>query len=297
MASWRSRLRRRRRPAGPGGPPDFIGVGAQSCGAPWWHGLIAEHPRILRPIDGREGAGFFDQFSQREMTDADIARYHARFVRPEGCLAGEWGSRYLADAWTPPLIARAAPEARLLVILRDPIERYLAALRQRTREVASPDDPVLMTDMINRGRYATQLRALRAFVDPERILVLQYERCRADVLGEYRRTIRFLGLPDDGFVPRRLRRAARGETGPRGYVRALRAAGLPEHVNRRWLRNAPLRLLRGQRIEVPTELWPELEASLHAVLDPEVAALQDLVPELDLSLWPHFAHLREGVKA
>ncbi|MBX5441595.1 MAG: sulfotransferase [Solirubrobacteraceae bacterium] len=294
MASWRSR-RRRPRPAGPGRAPDLIAVGAQACGVPWWIGLIAEHPRILAPDDGGEGAGFFDAFSQREMTDADVAAYHARFARPDGWLAADWGTRYLADAWTAPLIARAAPDAKLLVLLRDPVERYLAILRQRLREAVDPDEPILMTDMINWGRYATQLRALRAFVDPERILVLQYERCRADVLGEYRRTIRFLGLPDDGFVPRRLRRAARGKTGPRAYVRALRAAGLPEHVNRRWLRTSVRRLLRGRRLELPREPWPELDAALHAVLDPEVEALRELVPELDLSLWPHFAHL-DGLK-
>lgn len=293
MASWPDLLRWRRRPAGrpEGGPPDFVGIGAQSCGAPWWHGLIAEHPRIVHPADVRDGAGFFDDFSQREMSDADVARYHTRFVRPQGMLSGEWGSRYLADAWTPPLIARAAPDAKLLVILRDPIDRYMAILGQRSREVATADEVVLMTDVINRGRYATQLRAFREFIDPERILVLQYERCRADVLGEYRRTVRFLGLPDDGFVPRRLRRAARGEPGARSYVRALRAAGLPEHVNRRWLRNAPLRWLRGQRLDVPTEIWPELDTSLHLVLDPEVRALRELVPDFDLSLWPNFAQL------
>ena len=38
-------------------------------------------------------------------------------------------------------------------------------------------------------------------------------------------------------------------------------------------------------------LWPDLEASLHIALDPEVQALQELVPALDLSLWPNFAHL------
>jgi hypothetical protein len=38
-------------------------------------------------------------------------------------------------------------------------------------------------------------------------------------------------------------------------------------------------------------LWPDLEAALHTALDPDVEALSDLVPLLDLSLWPNFAHL------
>ena len=38
-------------------------------------------------------------------------------------------------------------------------------------------------------------------------------------------------------------------------------------------------------------LWPDLEGALHTALDPDVAALRELVPELDLALWPNFAHL------
>ena len=41
----------------------------------------------------------------------------------------------------------------------------------------------------------------------------------------------------------------------------------------------------------PAPLWPDLEAALHTALDPDVEALRALVPELDLTLWPNFAHL------
>ena len=32
--------------------------------------------------------------------------------------------------------------------------------------------------------------------------------------------------------------------------------------------------------------------ALRAVLEPEVARLAELTPEIDVSLWPNFAHLR-----
>ena len=32
-------------------------------------------------------------------------------------------------------------------------------------------------------------------------------------------------------------------------------------------------------------------AGLRAVMEPEVAALAELTPEIDVSLWPNFAHL------
>jgi hypothetical protein len=86
-------------------------------------------------------------------------------------------------------------------------------------------------------------------VDPDRTLVLQHERCLADLRRELARTLRFLGVRDD-HVPRR--------TGP--ARRVLRAAR-------------------------EVELWPDIEAALRAELAPEMQELRSLVPDLDLGLW------------
>ena len=46
---------------------------------------------------------------------------------------------------------------------------------------------------------------------------------------------------------------------------------------------------RGESMEDAKEpLWPELTLALHTVLDPEMRLLAELVPDLDLRLWPHF---------
>ena len=57
-----------------------------------------------------------------------VERYHRNFPRPAGGVTGEWTPRYMYDHWSLRLLRRAAPEARILVILRDPIERYRSAL-------------------------------------------------------------------------------------------------------------------------------------------------------------------------
>jgi hypothetical protein len=272
-------------PDAPGGAPDFIGIGTHLSGSDWWFDKLAEHPRITGPTGGEGSLGFFEPFCGHELADDDVDAYHARFPRRPGEIAGEWTPRYLFDAWTLPLLRRAAPEARLLVLLRDPIERYRLSLGYRLGERRPPDEVIIMAEAVHRGRYASQLRALTAFFDPERVLVLQTERCQLDPLGEYARTLRFLGLDDD-FVPRTLRRRARGKTGPILPVAVLRKLGLPEQVNLDWLRR-----LRGRVVPVDVELWPDLVASLRTELTPEVEALRELVPDLDLSLWPFFADL------
>ena len=240
------------------GPPDFIGVGTQRSGTTWWFRTLLGHPDI-RPPKGRvKELHFFDRFCASEMREEDVARYHALFPRGPGQIAGEWTPRYMGDVWTPRLLARAAPDARLLVMLRDPVERYRSGVAHRL--MTEPDRPaeLIATDAVERGRYAAQLERVLRFFDAERILVLQYERCRLDPVGEYRRTLRFLGVSDD-HEPRAVDR-------PRGTTTEARK----------------------------DPLLPHIEEALRHVLEPDVAKLATLAPDVDPALWPHFAHLTTG---
>jgi hypothetical protein len=248
----------------------------------WWQSALFAHPQIRPPHAGDVALHYFDAFSRRGFEEADAARYHAHFPAREGAVAGEWTSRYFYDGWTPALMRRAAPEARVIVLLNDPVEHFGNVFSARLAEPREEGKSLYLADVADRRAYASHLTRLRRFYDPERILVLQYERCRRDPLGQYRRTLRFLGVRDD-FAPRRLRRRAAGKPESALVALGLRL-GLPEGTRHRVLERL------GRRVPVqPAELWPDLEASLHATLDPEVEALQDLVPDLDLSLWPSFA--------
>lgn len=267
------------------GPPDFVGVGALGSGTGWWHAMLLAHPEVRPPRARRRALHFFDRFCAGELTAADLAAYHERFPRRPGTITGEWTGRYMFDAWTPPLLRRAAPDAKLLVILSDPIERYRAIFTERMSR-RKDGEALYMADVVDRRSFAAQLARLRRFYAAERILVLQFERCRRDPLAEYRRTLAFLGVRDQGFAPRPLRRKAAGR--PESlHVSALLALGLPEGTRRR----VSEKLTGRPAARASTRLWPDLEASLHTALDPDVQALAAMVPELDLSLWPNFAHL------
>jgi hypothetical protein len=237
------------------GPPDFVGVGAQRAGTTWWFRTLVGHPQ-LRPARGRKKElHFFDRFCVHEMTSADIAAYHRLFPREPGELAGEWTPRYMRDFWTPRLLRRAAPDAKLLVMLRDPIERYRSGIPHRISRSPEGGRHTLAVDAIDRSRYAEQLERLYRHYERDEVLVLQYEACRADPAGEYRRTLRFLGIDED-HEPREVER-------PRGTTAA--AAKEP--------------------------LWPEMLQLLHEAFDSDVERLLQLVPALDLSLWPNFANV------
>ena len=238
-----------------------MGVGARGAPGAWWHGLVLRHPAVRGPTGRRRELGFFGEFCRREMTDADVAAYHRRFRRGAGEVAGEWSPGYAHQPWTPPLLRRAAPDAKLLLLVADPFEQYRLRLADGRRALGSDEAHHFVVDAIARLRYATLLRALHDAVSPERVLVLQHEQCVRDPEGEYRRTLRYLGV-DDGVVPARVRATPR-----------------PFGLRERW---------RRRRLE-PVTLWPEIERTLHDELDGEVEALRAMVPELRLELWPDFA--------
>jgi hypothetical protein len=225
-------------------PPDFVGVGAQRCGTTRWFDLISAHPGVH---PGRKELHFFRHAWDAEL---DTGAYAELFPRPDGMVAGEWTPRYMYDFWVPELLARAAPRARLLVSLRDPVERWVSGVGHARRRNHT-DHPAVWVpgQQVERGFYARQLQRLYRFFPREQVLVLQFERCVADPRAELSRTYRFLGL-DPAFRPDL---GARPET--------PLAVSPPEGVRRELVREYA----------------------------DDVAELCELVPELDLALWPNFS--------
>lgn len=237
------------------GPPSFIGVGGQRCGTTRWFNLITSHPEVAPSLVAKE-LHYFDRFYAGGFVAADAARYHKYFPRNGDRKVGEWSPLYMSAPWIPRLLAQSAPEARLLVLLRDPIERYLSGLQHDTRtaqEQGSSLSELAPFEAFMRGLYHAQLNGLLAHFDRSRVLVLQHERCTREPLAELRRTFTFLGLRDTEFVPD--------------------IAAHPHHQP-----NKP-------------QLDPEtLDSYVHAYRA-DVIALASAFPEIDLSQWPNFAHL------
>jgi hypothetical protein len=242
---------------GPGRAPDWVGVGVQKAGTTRWFDLITAHPAAGGPGDGRKEQHYFDRFGTEPWTELGAARYHRAFPTADARRLGEWTPRYLHDPWTPALLALAAPEARILVVLRDPLARLRSGLAHTARRstAAGADRAV---DAFTRGLYVAQLERLFAHFDREQVLVLQFERCIDAPAPELARTYRHLGL--DPFVP-------------------------PAEVLERTVYPAP----------APTRPLPaaQVDAARDAYCA-EAPALAALVPDLDLGLWPSVSSSRRS---
>ena len=178
------------------GPPDYVGIGTARAGTTWWDGLIHAHPGVARAEGAPKEVHFFDRFWDGVCSDAELAAYRSFFPRPSGAIAGEWTPGYLADPWIPPLLRRAAPDAKLLVPLRDPVARFRSerALIAEEPAAAGLTPRAAANAAYQRGVYADQLLRLWRAFPREQVLGLQLERCVRDPGPELRRTFTFLGL-------------------------------------------------------------------------------------------------------
>ncbi|HTU37560.1 MAG TPA: sulfotransferase [Acidimicrobiales bacterium] len=239
---------------GPGevaGPPDFVGIGAQKAGTTWWFGLIASHPEVAHRADIHKERHFFDRFATNSFGPEDCAQYHGWFPRRAGTVTGEWTPDYLHLGWVPPLLMETAPRAQLLVLLRDPVERFGSGLAHHRGHRGALTAEVY-ADALVRGFYGQALEEWRRHYPPEQILVLQYERCVQDPWGELERTYQFLGLPP------------------------FRPDAVTEHVNKK-------------RTEVA--LPDDACRRLREVYAPDVMKLVESTPDVEPSLWPNFSRL------
>jgi hypothetical protein len=230
-------------------------MGAQKAGSTWWFRLITAHPDVHQDSTRRAELHFFDQFTQRWPSEDDVARYHRFFPRPPAGMAGEKTPEYLSEYWVPAMLREAAPDVRIIILVRDPIERYRSAeaLVKRTGGASDRDVEV---DLFYRGLYAHHLRRVLDVFPKRQVLVLQYERCSRDAAGQVERTYEWLGLAPHTFATTELER----------------------------LRN----VTRAQKSQIDGERLTMFQRGYEG----DVRELSALIPDLDLSLWPNFRHLR-----
>lgn len=207
--------------------PDFLIVGAQRCGTTALYKTLVQHPGVM-PAGLHKGIHFFDTDYQRgpEWYRAHFPTRAARALKERRTgvpqITGEASPYYMFHPAVPARMAHDLPDARFIVVLRDPVERaYSAYTHERARgfedlefEAAVDAEPErlageeerLLADpgyvsvrhqhnaYLSRGRYVEQLERLSAAVGRDRLLVVDADAMFADFEDSFTEIQRFLGL-------------------------------------------------------------------------------------------------------
>lgn len=209
--------------------PSFVVVGAQRAGTTSLHRTLKQHPAVLGPLL-KKGVHYFDlnyargdAWYQGHFPLTVTARFAARRTGMP-VLAGDASPYYMFHPLAPERIAADLPGVRVIVLLRDPVERaYSAYVHEQARGFETESferaleleeerlagavermraDPAYVSRphqhnaYLTRGRYAEQLERLDSLIGRDRMLVLDSADYFADPGAGYLRTTRFLGLPD-----------------------------------------------------------------------------------------------------
>lgn len=198
------------------GPPDFIGAGCGKAGTSWWYDLLLCHPDIVPNRAQDKELHFLCQFDYRGPSTEQVETYRAAFAAPPGKICGEFSGNILQHPMAIQYMAQAAPDARIITLVRNPIDRSVSAYNQffasRAPFVVPNPGPrrrmfenfSLFPEAMNASRLARPFTELLHFYPRDQILVLQYESCKADPETALRRTWSFLGLPP-AAMPRQMR--------------------------------------------------------------------------------------------
>lgn len=115
--------------------PDFLGLGPGQSGSTWLFEQLSEHPDVFFPA---KELNYFD----RHLHDRSLRSYAVRFEPGRGKVTGEITPGYsVLREDRIAFVRRVMPDVRLILTVRDPVERSWSAARRVFRKLGTtPED-------------------------------------------------------------------------------------------------------------------------------------------------------------
>jgi len=308
--------------------PSFIVVGAVKAGTTSLYNYLGQHPEIQmsssnwpRYFHVADGAPDFDAMAEQfgdELREESEGRYNMMCppsvprdisgydsMWPQGNqVNGEVSPTYLHDANVCKLIAERIPHAKLIAVLRNPVDRaysHFVMDRRRNWESIPDFDDALAAEpadvdefwwgrrqYVRHGLYANTVRQYQESFAPGQLKVMFYDDLIADSDAYMREMLTFIGV-DPEFRIDTTTRHHKGLVKSQSLKSRLLYAQFPgKQFLKRHLPSVAREKIQG-RIEDATHAEPEPMSSatksrLVDMFRDDVNALQSLV-DRDLSHW------------
>lgn len=208
--------------------PDFIIIGTQRGGTTSLYYYLTEHPGIARAL--MKEVHFFDDHFQeglnwyRAQFPSSLHKYYIEQVRKEHFITGESSPYYLFYPHAPRRISEVVPDAKLIVLLRNPVDRayshhwlvtlegketlsFTEAIEREAERLAGENEKILADEQyasfnhrhfsyLARGIYVDQLQHWMQYYSREQFLILKSEDLYKDTATTFKQALDFLGVDD-----------------------------------------------------------------------------------------------------
>ena len=261
------------------GKPSFIVVGPPRTGTSWLHKVLEPHATLPSPS---KETRFFDLHFHRGF---DWYGWH--FPRNGKGPMGEIAPTYFASPEARQRIAETLPDAKIVFIFRNPVERAVSLYRLKLAygmfrwsfAEALRNDP----ELVNSGLYWSHFSGWRKSFPDEQLLVMIYDDLASDPQAFANRIATFIGLPGINVSQSQLKRVYSSErmTQPRSYLATRTATAFAnwcksrhlDHVVASVRESALIKLFLGGGESLPL-LPPDAVHDLAEIFRPEVEGIE-----------------------
>ena len=208
--------------------PNFLIIGVLRCGTTSLYNYLVRHPNVSPAL--KKEVHYFDRYFQkgpvwyRSHFPLTLYKKYSNTILSKRLITGEASANYIFHPHAPPRIVATIPRVRLLVLLRNPVDRtyshYFKAVRNGVeplgfeealdheekrlngeRERILLDEThdcsnFLIYSYLARGIYVDQLKVWFSFFPRDQVLIVKSEDLGFDTKKTLQRVFDFLGLDD-----------------------------------------------------------------------------------------------------
>ena len=211
--------------------PNFLIIGAQKCGTTSLYQTLSQHQSV-KPAYVKE-VRYFNNFYDKSINwyrahyPSYLSIYRNKKLYGRDCMTGEGEPSYLPNPIVPQRVFDLIPDAKLIVMLRNPVDRAYSHYNhrlQRGREKLSFEGVVkldkeklkngwgnletrdykslgtLHYSYLPRGIYVDQLKVWMSVFPKEQFLVIKAEDYFADTRTIFNKVLAFLNLPESDLI-------------------------------------------------------------------------------------------------
>lgn len=228
--------------------PDFIIIGTQRGGTTSLYHYLTEYAGVFSAMH-KEVHFFDDHFSSglrwyRAQFPTSLQKYYIESIAKRRFVTGESSPYYLFHPHVPKRILAAHPKVKLIILLRNPVDRayshhwlstheghekfpFEKAIKYETERLAGELEKMLEDEQyesynhrhytyLSRGIYVDQLQNWMRYFPKERFLILKSEDLYGSPAAITRQTLEFLEVPGTRLDATREFKRYREPT-PKGY--------------------------------------------------------------------------------